>query len=320
MGNFYEENKEFVPDEEKELESKPKKKLDILSYIPSVFLSFALISLSALGSLVQFKFEIKDIVWSAFLISFALRVITIYMSRYVGSNLNYNRALYLDDIQNVKKDFLDAGKDLDKSAFEKYVHNYNVEKKKRTYVTKIRSKLIRINKKIKVLNNKNELYYSKRREKKINKLKQKVSFLEHISSKQYVEENIQHIRIKYAKVRSCYFLSPVEDSSEKECQYNVNFSKENTIEVIRTLPFTIALILLGTLIGYDTIMGTANAVSIIYDVATMAFSFIMGWFIIGKRIISRTINAYINRVIFISEYKKTLTVNAENKEETEMKD
>ena len=125
MDNFYEENKQFL--------SKPtsnKIKAGIMTYFPSVILTLILVALSGLGALIQFDFDIKQIVWSTFFISLALRLISTFLSKYVGSNLAFNKALYSDDMQNLKASFLEEGKNIDLNAFEDYVVRYNLENKK----------------------------------------------------------------------------------------------------------------------------------------------------------------------------------------------
>lgn len=301
MGNFYEENKEFLPKEE--TQTVPSKvKAGVMSYLPSALLTLVLVALSGLGTLIQVNFEIKAIVWTSFFISLGLRLISNFLSKYVGSNLSYNKALYSEEVQSLKSDFLLQSKKIDKCKFEKYVSEINLQEKKEAYKVQKHSKIVKLNKKIDFLEHANELECSKRKEKKIKKLNNKVSVLKTFIAEDYVDKNIKYIKVKYFKLQSCYFLSPAEDSSEKKKLYNVNFSKENTIEISKSLPLTVMLIFFGTLIGHDFMFGQINVISVLFDIATMAFNFIVGWFIVGKRIISKTMNAYINRLTFIEQY------------------
>ena len=298
---FYEENKDFLPKKEQLTENKVK--AGIMAYLPSAILTIILVALSALGSLIQFNFEIKNIIWTTFIISLGLRLISNFLSKYVGSNIYYNKALYSKEVQGFKNDFIDAGKNIDKSQFEEYIKEYNLETKKMVYKAKKRGKIAKIENKRTKLKTLNELDYKKSRENKIKRQTKKIEELEKISNDEYVDKYIIYLRVKYQKVKSCYFLSPEEDCAINGKKYNVNFSRENTAEILKSLPLTAILVVFGALLSYDTAMGNVNALSILYDIANMTFNFILGWFIVGKKLISRTINAYINRQTFIAQFK-----------------
>ena len=306
MDNFYQEHSEFLPKEETNTitEKVGRIKAGIMTYAPSIILSLILVAISALGTLIQFNFQLNTIVWSTFIISLGLRLISNFLSKYVGSNLYYNKALYSDEMQNLKNDFILQGKDIDKNAFEIYVQEYNLECKKRAYEIQQRSKITKLNLKINTLNHKNEIRETKRRLRKIKRLTLKIAEIEKVCTKEYIDKNIRYIKVKYPRVKSCYFLSPAEDSTENGKTYNVNFSKENTKEILKKLPVTALMVFFGALISYDAAMGKANIISILYDVGNMAFNFILGWFVVGKDIASRTMNAFINRLTFIAGYKE----------------
>jgi hypothetical protein len=130
-----------------------------------------------------------------------------------------------------------------------------------------------------------------------------VDELESISSDEYIDKNIAYIKVKYKKVKSHYFLSPSEDYIDDAVRYRVDFSKENTKEIAKSLPLTVALVFFSSLLAYDAIMGIVNAVSILFDIGNMIFNFIIGWVTVGKKIASRMMNAYINRQNFIMKFK-----------------
>ena len=298
---FYEENKEFLPRNEQKIENKIK--AGIMAYLPSAILTLILVALSALGALIQVNFQLKNIIWTTFIISLFLRLISNFLSKYVGSNLYYNKALYSDEVQSFRKEFIESGKSVDKNLFEDYVKEYNLETKKKTYIKKKRGKNTKLQNDVTKLLNLNEIDYKKRRVKKIKRKNKKIAEIEEVSTDEYINKYIKYIKVKYPKVRACYFLSPEEDCADSGEKYNINYAKENTIEILKSLPLTAALVFFGALISYDTVMGNVNVMSILYDIGNMVFNFILGWFIIGKRLISRTINTYINRHTFIAKFK-----------------
>lgn len=302
MDEFYEKNKEFMPKRER-IENKNAIKAGIMTYAPSVILSLILLALSGLGTLLQFRFSLKDIIWVTFFISLGLRLVSTFLSKYVGSNLSYNKALYSDEMQTLKENFIKSGLDIDRDAFESYVAKYNIEQKKKAYKAKKGIKIQKRQKEIQTLSFKNELECKPSRIKKIKRLKNKLVSLSALITDEYIEKNISYIKVKYKKVRSYYFLSPSEDYIDDSVRYSVNFSKESTKEIIKSLPLTIALAFFSSLLAYDAVMGTINAVSILFDIGNMIFNFILGWVIVGKRTASKMMNAYINRQSFLLEFK-----------------
>lgn len=307
MDEFYEKNKEFMSNRER-ANQQNKIKAGIMTYAPSVILSLIVLAMSGVGTLLQFNFSIKDVVWTTFFISLGLRLVNNMLSKYVGSNLSYNKALYSDEMQTLKNNFILEGQGINRDEFEKYVHNYNLEQKKQAYKIKKRTKIQSLKTKINMLLFANDIDCKNRRIRKIERLKQKVKELENISSDEYIEKNIAYIKVKYNKVKSYYFLSPAEDYIDNSVRYKVNFSRENTKEIIKSLPLTVAFVFFSSLLAYDAVMGNINALSILFDISSMIFNFIIGWVTVGKKIASKTMNAYINRQSFLLEFKaKTKT-------------
>ena len=300
MDEFYERNREFFTPENKDAN---KIKAGIMTYAPSVILSLILLAMSGIGTLLQFNFSFQEVVWTTFLISLGLRLLSNTLSKYVGSNLSYNKALFSNEMQKIKHDFILSGENINREEFEKYVNQYNLEKKKEAYKTKKRAKIQILKTKLSALMFANNLYSTKRRLNKIDRLKTKIEKIKSISSDEYIDENIIYIKVKYKKVKSYYFLSPAEDYIDDSIRYRVNFARENTKEIIKSLPLTISFAFFSSLLAYDAVMGNINAVSILFDIATMIFNFTIGWITIGKKIASKTMNAYINRQSFLLEFK-----------------
>ena len=286
----------------------------LMEYLPSALLTIVLIIISGLGTLVQFNFSIKNIVFTTFIVSLSLRLVTVYSAKYVGSNLKYNKSLYTDDFKNIQKELIETGKDVDKAEFDRYVKDYNLKLKKEAYIKKKRGKIARLGAIINKLSFKNELSFSKWRDNRINRKLKKIEELEKVSTKEYIDANIIYIRVKYRKVRSCYFFSVVENNYAKGRYYNVNVSKEISKEIAKSLPITVMLVLLGSLMMFSATMGVLNLISFFYDVAVMIINFVLGWFVVGKKAIASTVNAFINRIIFIKEFKN----ERENKKAVEV--
>ena len=301
LGEFYTPTKQLKPKGEK---------AGVMEYLPSALLTIVLIIVSGLGTLIQFDLQFKTIVFSTFIISLSLRLVTVFSAKYVGSSAYYNKSIYAENFKKIKDELLETGKDVDKAEFDKYVGKYNLKLKKETYAKKKRGKIATLRERINRLSFKNELSFSNWRAKRIERYSKKIEELQKICSDEYIDVNIIYLKVKYRKVRSCYFFSTVENNYAKTRSFNVNVSKEISREIVKSLPLTILLVSLGSLIVFSSKTGTLNVVSFFYDIAVILFNFVVGWFVVGKKAVASTVNAFINRIIFIKEFKNVKVQNA----------
>lgn len=304
MDNFYKENSEFLPKEKKNDLQEKTVGQSIVSYIPSVILTLVLIATSALGSLLQFTFGVKEIVWTAFLTSLGLRVITYILPKYIGSNTYYNRALYSTEVKTTRDDFIAATKDVNKSEFEEYVERKQLELKKIAYKRKKSHKLVKWRFKKKTLEYKNELEFSKRRDRQIKALTAKIATREAVLTDEFIDKNIRYVKkLRYRHLKASWFLTPSEQSVSQTARYTMDETKENIKEILKSLPAMLFCTFLGGLISYNAYMGTINAISILYDIMNIIFNFVVGFFMIGRRNVAKLLDVYVNRTLFLSQFK-----------------
>lgn len=304
MDNFYKENSEFLPKEKKNDLQEKTVGQSIVSYIPSVILSLILIATSALGSLLQFTFGVKEIVWTAFLTSLGLRVITYILPKYIGSNTYYNRALYSTEVKNTRDDFIAATKDVNKAEFEEYVEQRQIELKKIAYKRKKSRKLVKWRFKKKTLEYKNELEFSKRRDRQIKALTAKIATREAVLTDEFIDKNIRYVKkLRYRHLKASWFLTPSEQSVSQTARYTMDETKENIKEILKSLPAMLFCTFLGGLISYNAYMGTINAISILYDIMNIIFNFVVGFFMIGRRNVAKLLDVYVSRTLFLSQFK-----------------
>lgn len=286
------------------------RKSGVMEYLPSALLTIVLIVVSGLGTLIQFNLQFHAIVFSTFIISLSLRLVTVFSAKYVGSNIYYNKESSSDKFLNVQKELIETGKNIDKAEFDRYVKERNVQLKKDAYKGKKRGKIALLKEQINKLTFANEYAYSERRTNRIKKKEKKIEELRAISTDEYVDANIIYIKVKYRKIRSSCFFSPYEQNAPKYRQYSVNVSREISKEIAKSLPLTILLVSLGSLIVFSATTGSINILSLFYDIAVILFNFIMGWFVVGKKAVASTVNAFINRIIFIKEFNNVKVQNA----------
>lgn len=304
MDNFYKENSEFLPKEKRNDLQEKTVGQSIASYIPSIVLSLVLIATSALGSLLQFTFGVKEIVWTAFLTSLGLRVITYILPKYIGSNTYYNRALYSTEVKNTRDDFIAATKGINKAEFETYVEQRQLDLKKIAYKRKKSRKLVKWRFRKKTLEYKNELEYSKVRAFKIKKLESRIATREAVVTDDFIDKNIRYVKhLKYRRLKASWFLTPSEQSVNQSKRYTMDETKENAKEILKSLPVMIFCTFLGGLISYNAYMGTINAISVLYDIMNIIFNFVVGFFMIGRKNVAKLLDVYVNRTLFLSQFK-----------------
>lgn len=304
MDNFYKENSEFLPKEKKNDLQEKTVGQSIVSYIPSVILSLILIATSALGSLLQFTFGVKEIIWTAFLTSLGLRIITYVLPKYIGSNTYYNRALYSTEVKNTRDDFIAATKDINKAEFEEYVEQRQIELKKIAYKRKKSRKLVKWRFKKKTLEYKNELEFSKRRDRQIKALTAKIVTREAVLTDEFIDKNIRYVKkLRYRHLKAAWFLTPSEQSVSQTARYTMDETKENIKEILKSLPAMLFCTFLGGLISYNAYMGTINAISILYDIMNIIFNFVVGFFMIGRKNVAKLLDVYVSRTLFLSQFK-----------------
>lgn len=304
MDNFYKENSEFLPKEKRNDLQERTVGQSVVAYIPSIILALVLLATSALGSLIQFTFDIKKIVWTAFLTSLGLRIITYVLPKYIGSNTYYNKALYSTEVKKTRQEFIAATEGVNRSAFEDYVEARQIDLKKAAYKRKKSRALVRWRYKKKTLEYKQELEHSKKRARKIKNLEAKIATRETVLTDEFIEKNIRYVKkVHYKKLKAAWFLTPSEQSISGGTRYSIDEARENIKEIIKSLPMMIFCTFLGGLISYNAYLGTINALSILFDLSNILFNFIIGFFMIGRKNIAKLLDVYVNRTIFLEQFK-----------------
>ncbi len=273
-----------------------------LRYIPSAVFFIILIVMSGIGTLIQFNFDIKQIVWVAFLISFILRFALNAMSRYIGSDTCYNIEKEKIYVQEPKERFIKLSKAIDYGTFEEWIDAENLTAKIDAYKNKITKKINRIKRKIRIITSKNTLKQKKRYTEKIKTLKERQPFLESEITDEFIKENINYLRVRFRKLKARDFESESEIENSQKETYSINVSFETFKGIVKGLPVMFFISLFGSMITYNIAMGSINAMSCLYDIAMIIFNASIGYVGLGKKNIQKLIGVYNSRSKVLSRY------------------
>ena len=273
-----------------------------LRYIPSAVFFIILIVMSGIGTLIQFNFDIKQIVWVAFLISFILRFALNAMSRYIGSDVCYNIEKEKIYVQEPKERFIKLSKAIDYGTFEEWIDAENLTAKIDAYKNKITKKINRIKRKIRIITSKNTLRQKKRYTEKIKTLKERQSFLGSEITDEFIKENINYLRVKFRKLKARDFESESEIENSQKETYSINLSFETFKGIVKGLPVMFFISLFGSMITYNIAMGSINTISCLYDIAMIILNASMGYVGLGKKNIQKLIGVYNSRSKVLSKY------------------
>ena len=273
-----------------------------LRYIPSAVFFIILIVMSGIGTLIQFNFDIKQIVWVAFLISFILRFALNAMSRYIGSDTCYIIEKEKIYVQEPKERFIKLSKAIDYGTFEEWIDAENLTAKIDAYKNKITKKINRIKRKIRIITSKNTLKQKKRYTEKIKTLKERQSFLESEITDEFIKENINYLRVKFRKLKARDFESESEIENSQKETYSINVSFETFKGIVKGLPVMFFISLFGSVITYNIAMGSINTISCLYDIAMIILNASIGYVGLGKKNIQKLIGVYNSRSKVLSKY------------------
>lgn len=295
----------FSIDENKTEQQVKKLKSKALGCLPSIFLAIIIFSLSALSTAVEFRFSLKTIVWSMFLLSLSLRLALIISSKYAGADLKVRIGQKDNALTELKTTFTNLVKETDISKFKAWVHEQNLKKKKTAYANKIMAKIKKLEHKIEWLEYKCEKKPNKSIHNKVERLKFRLERLKKVSTEEFIAKNIQFLKVKYRPYNANDYLIDSTDSGGSEYKTNVNLALENGKGVAKGLPYSIMVSLFASCLGFGIAFKTVNIVSVLIDLFTILLNFSNGIFIVGQKTLSIQQGVYNNKISTLLEYKNS---------------
>ncbi len=297
-------DRDFLPPKPKEQRATGGKR--VFSYLPSVVAAILMVSVSSLSSLLQFNFSIKEVVWSTFIISLALRMALMFSAKWIGADSNFLRLQNGDTVEKYRARYLQATEGIDIPHFEKWILARNREEKKEQYRLLLRAKINRLQALLSKKRYLGSVRMTKHRTKCIRAYERHIELLIHKSSEEYLEEHIDVIRVKFTPLKASDFLSPSDTTVAKRV-YSMNRTRENVVEISKGIPLMLFFTLLSSFVGYNVVVGSLSAMSLLIDLFSITMNFISGFTTVAHRNISKLISVYIERQAVLEAYKKDLT-------------
>ena len=274
----------------------------ILAYLPSLVFFIILIAMSGLGTLIQFNFDIQQIVWATFIVGFSLRFLLNAMSRYIGADTCYNLERAKPYVQEPKERFVKLSRAIDYGTFEDWIDGENLLTKIRIYKERKIKKINRIKRSIRKFTTKNRLKHKNKYDIIINKLNERKAFLESEITEECINENISYLRIRFRRLKAKDFETESEVANTVKKTYSINAPFETVKGITKGLPLMFFVSLFGSMLTYNITMGSINAMSCLYDIAMIIFNATSGYVALGKKNIQRLIGVYNDRSEVLSKY------------------
>lgn len=274
----------------------------ILGYLPSLVFFIILIVMSGIGTLIQFNFNIQQIMWATFIVGFSLRFLLNAMSRYIGADTCYNLERVKPYVQEPKDRFIKLSRAIDYGTFEEWIDGENLLTKIDIYKEKITKKINRIKRSIRQVTTKNRLKHNDKYDVKLNKLNEKKAFLESEITEENINENISYLKIRFRRLKAKDFETESEVANTTKKTYSINASLETVKGITKGLPLIFFVSLFGSMLTYNITMGSINAISCLYDIAMIIFHATSGYVALGKKNIQRLIGVYNDRSEVLSKY------------------
>ena len=271
------------------------------TFLPSVMLLLVAVSLTSIAAIFRFDFNLSDVILADLIIYAALRIIVMVLTKYVGADMRYQREVVEKDVTDAQEGFLKLSKKVDHGKFEKWIRIENRVAKIEAYKTKISKKIEKEESKLRILG----LSYSRKpkskTQKKMDSIKEKIEDLRRRISDSYISENISHIKVKYLQMKTTDFLSPKEFSVKIE-RYGMSEHEENIKSIVKGIPSALLFVVLSAMLSFDVVRGNFNAMSALFDLATILFYFLQGWSVVGRRTVALLISVYEGRKSVLSRF------------------
>lgn len=276
-----------------------KHKSKILSWIPSIFFFIALIAISGIGTAVNVSFELQSVVWVSFLISLCLRLVVNISSKYIGADLCVQTDSKKSYVDKPRQNFVLLSQSIDYATFEDWIIATNLKTKIDIYKEKKQNQLNKVNNKLRKIDL--QIIKDKKGKKRF-KFENKKKIIEAENTEEFIKSNIAYIRIKYNKLNAKDFETESELANKAQKTYSFNAPLENAKGIAKGLPLMLFITAFGSLLAYNISVGQINALSLCYDLASILWLSINGYYKIGKGIIQKLIGVYNDRAEVVSRY------------------
>ncbi len=303
MNNEFDLDLESVDEEYLEKTNKVvKRRKDMLSFLPTVFMVLLLFAVSSVSSLIHFQFSLNEVVWSTLVLTIGLRLTMLLSAQWIGADGRYHADQKNEDVCRSRQQFIDASEKIDITVFDKWILRENIRRKTEAYKSRNNKKIAALDIKLNRIKRKMMSSPSEGLKRKLRRLARKKEDIEALNSDEFIKRHIFDLRVKYTPLRSADFLTPSEFLTKKNEKYSMSEARENMSEIFKFMPVTIFITVWFALVGTSYYWGTLNIVSIIFDTFSTALHFSTGWFYVGRRTVSTLIFVFKSRKAVIDRH------------------
>lgn len=237
--------------------------------------------------------DVSKLLEPNFYLTLAYRCLLVFMAYYIANNLVYDKCINSEEIKNAFYKFKELNK-LKDSNFPEFLELYNNKLKKEAFKDKINNEIIKLENRLVRIKNK----------KKIQKITYKISEKKKLLTDEYIDANIDFIKVKYYHVLESDFVSTelLENTETHKTRTDYNTVLFKSI-VKKVLPYIMTSLVLGMTITNSLNKPTNEVIiNLMSDLVIICMRSIQGLYDAQKIIDSAYLIPYSNKVEILKEY------------------
>lgn len=272
--------------------------------ITSYTTAFLLLIIIGVFQFVSLGCDFSKLIEANFYLTLGYRFLILFLAYYIANNLVYDKCLNSEQIKEAFFKFKELNK-LKDSNFAEFLDGYNKKLKKEAWRNKVNLDILKIENKIlrSISKKKSEKLYKKIAEKK------------KLLTDEYINENIDFLKVKHYQVlESDFIASEIIDSSNKyktRTDYNRLVFKS---VIKKLLPFLCISLVLGVSITNSLEKPALEVIiNLISDLIIICLRLIQGFYDAQSIVDSAYLVPYSNKINILREYIEWNAGNPESK-------
>ena len=237
--------------------------------------------------------DVSKLLEPNFYLTLAYRCVLVFMAYYIANNLVYDKCINSEQIKNAFYKFKELNK-LKDSNFPEFLKLYNEKLKKEAFRDKINNEIIKLQNKIGKSKNK----------RRIQRLNSAIYEKKKLLTDEYIDANIDFIRVKYYHVLESDFVSTelLENTERHKTRTDYNTVLFKSI-IKKVLPYIMTSLVLGMTITNSLNNPTSEVIiNLVSDLVIICMRTIQGLYDAQKIIDSAYLIPYTNKVEILKEY------------------
>ena len=261
--------------------------------ITSYTTAFLLLVIIGVFQFISLGCDFSKLLEPNFYLTLAYRCVLVFMAYYISNNLVYDKCINSEEIKNAFYKFKELNK-LKDSNFPEFLELYNKKIKKEAFRDHINNKIVKLENRLARTKNK----------RRIHKITDKISDKKKLLTDEYIDANIDFIRVKYYHVLESDFVSTelLENTEKHKTRTDYNTVLFKSI-VKKVLPYIMSSLVLGMTITNSLNKPTNEVIiNLLSDLVIICMRTIQGLYDAQKIIDSAYLIPYSNKVEILKEY------------------